>query len=193
MEPVLDPRRCRRGRAQHLLHPRERRQQALRSRSATSSRSRSRRPGSWRSSSHGLSWPRRIGSSIQERAPYVSIVVFGTHNVHRADRTAARAPGRSGPLTEILDETTVADDQDALPVGDAGAARAGALVAVGHHPDRMRQQLRLLHRARGARPRTEISRPFDRTSSTRSSSLADRRGHSRSPCWARTSTRTGET
>ena len=63
----------------------------------------------------------------------------------------------AGPITEIFDAavpTTHEAFPSALPV-----RREVAVRRVGHHPDRLRQHLCLLHRAGGAGP--EISRPFD--------------------------------
>ena len=81
-------RRRRRG-AQHLLHPGERRQQALRQprpaeavegRSATAARS-------W----WPAAWPRRTATWCAQKAPWVD-VVLGTHNVHRAAELVAARP-----------------------------------------------------------------------------------------------------
>ncbi len=55
---------------------------------------------------------------VQARAPYVDLV-FGTHNVHRANELLQRSRVE-GPLTEIL-EATVADDHELFP--SAGSAR----------------------------------------------------------------------
>ena len=77
--------------------------------------------------------------------------MFGTHNVapgRRAAGRAARTAGRS--LVEIL-EATVADDHEAFPSRAAGPPR-GRLRRLGHHPDRLRQLVRLLHRPRRAGP-----------------------------------------
>ena len=60
---------------------------------------------------------------------------------------AARA---DGPVTEIW-EADGARRGRGLPVGPAGPP-GDRLRRLGHHPDRLRQLLRLLHRARGAGP-----------------------------------------
>ena len=80
---------------------------------------------------------------VRERAAHVD-VVMGTHNVHRAAEllrasTARRDHGdlRRGRHRRPRD----------VPVGAAGGPR-DVVQRVGHDPDRLRQQLRLLHRAR---------------------------------------------
>ena len=76
-----------------------------------------------------------------------------------------------------------------VPFGPAGPAR-GAVRGVGHDPDRLRQQLRLLHRAR--RARAARSAGPSTTSSPRSSGPPPT-ASSRSRCSARTSTATAAT
>ena len=80
MERTDEPGRGRRRRPQHLLHPPERRRQALRAPRASEVG-----PGATaracRSPSAAAS-PRRTASCSSQRAPYVD-AVFGTHNVGR--------------------------------------------------------------------------------------------------------------
>ena len=85
---------------------------------------------------------------MRERAPYVD-VVLGTHNVHRAAELVGRGAHRTGPITEILD-AAVLDDHAMFPSAPAGAA-GDVVQRLGHDPDRLRQPLRVLHRAGGAR------------------------------------------
>ena len=88
--------RRRRRRAQHLLHPRERRQQAVRQPRPPQDRG---RPGARAARSWWpAAWPRRTAIVVRERAPYVD-VVLGTHNVHRAAelRRARRAATARSP------------------------------------------------------------------------------------------------
>jgi tRNA-2-methylthio-N6-dimethylallyladenosine synthase len=91
---------------------------------------------------------------VRRKAPYVD-VVLGTHNVHRAGG-AARARDDARAVTEIFDEA-VLDDHAAFPSGAAGAP-GDVVQRLGHDPDRVRQLVRVLHRAavRGV----EVSRPF---------------------------------
>ena len=102
MEPTDDVDDGRRRRAQHVLHPRERRQQALRpprppqaaeGRATPSSRSRS-----------AAVWRRRTGAHPAQARPWVD-VVFGTHNLPQRstccerprDRWAADGDPRGAP------------------------------------------------------------------------------------------------
>ena len=80
---------------------------------------------------------------MRARAPYVD-VVLGTHNVHRAAELLAEARA-GGPITEIWDEA-VTDDHVLFPSA-LPARRDDLLQRLAHDPDRLRQQLRLLHRA----------------------------------------------
>ena len=86
---------------------------------------------------------------IQEKVGWVD-VVFGTHNLTSAPgllrRARDRGPGHGDPR------------RAGARVGHQPAARSrrgarAALCGVGQHPDRVRQLLRLLHRAVGARSR----------------------------------------
>ena len=83
---------------------------------------------------------------VRARAPHVD-VVFGTHNLANAPALLARARAE-GPIVEILEEHE--EYPSALP-----AAARGRSLGVGHDPDRLRQLVRLLHRAVGARDRGE--------------------------------------
>ncbi len=83
---------------------------------------------------------------VAERAGYVD-VVMGTHNVHRAAELLREAEHADRPITEILSEAVDRRPRD-VPLG--AARPAGDVVQrVGDHPDRLRQQLRVLHRPRG--------------------------------------------
>ena len=142
--------RRRRRRAQHLLHPRERRQQAVRQ---------PRPPQAWKDATRrppdrrvGLPRPEGPRRRRQRRRRDVD-VVMGTHNVHRAAELLREAAGRSRPLTEIL-EAAVIDDHAMFPSA-LPARRETSLQRVGDDPDRLRQQLRVLHRARRARRRDQ--------------------------------------
>ena len=103
------PRRRRRRRPQHLLHPRERRQQAVRQpRPPEDLEGRTRR-----SPDRGVGLPGPEGP--RHRAPRAAHVdvVMGTHNVHRASRAAGDG-ARGGPITEILDAAVI-DDHALFP------------------------------------------------------------------------------
>ncbi len=141
--------RRRRCRAQHVLYPRERRQQALRqprtsqdlegrTRGAPDRRFRLPRP-------EGPGPRRHAGGSRRRR--------HGHPQRSSCGRTAGRGPHRRAP-----------DHRDphrgrhrrpgAVPLGAPGTPR-DVVQRVGHHPDRLRQQLCVLHRARGARGRDQ--------------------------------------
>ena len=117
-------RRRRRGRAQHVLHPRERRQQALRQPRPPQG-AQERRPDMQIVVGGCLAQKDR--DLIVERAPHVD-VVFGTHNVRRAAELLAeqRQAGRS--LVEILEETAPTTTRRSLgPAGPPrGRPRAGS-------------------------------------------------------------------
>ena len=72
-------------------------------------------------------------SAIRERAPYVD-VVFGTHNVQRAAELLRESRAR-GPITEILDEAVVGDDET-VPLRTSDPSRAGSC-GMGHDPGRL--------------------------------------------------------
>ncbi len=84
---------------------------------------------------------------IQEKVGWVD-VVFGTHNLTSAPGLLRRAT-TEGPVMEILDAPAPESGSNPL-LGPRRRAR-GAVRGVGQHPDRVRQLLRLLHRAVGAR------------------------------------------
>ena len=129
--------RCRRP--QHVLHPRERRQQALRpprrpqgaeTAAARASRSRS-----------AVAWRRRTGSSCAS-GPVTSTWSSARTTSPTRPRCSRRPRSR-------------ADRRDprgarGVPVRVAGAPR-GRPRGVGHDPDRLRQHVRVLHRAGRAR------------------------------------------
>ena len=73
-----------------------------------------------------------------------------------------------GPVTEIFDEAVL--DDHALFPSALPARRETSLRRLGHHPDRLRQLLRVLHRAGRARAARSAAR--SPTSSPRSSALA---------------------
>ena len=88
---------------------------------------------------------------VRHKAPWVD-VVLGTHNVHRTAELVDHAR-TNGPITEILDEA-VLDDQAMFPSALPGAPR-DHLQRLGHDSDRLRQLVRLLHRAGRARRRDQ--------------------------------------
>ena len=183
-EPATGARRRRRRRAQHVLHPRERRQQALRHARPPEGAERPRDPTcrSW----SAAAWPRRTAIS-SARGPAHVDVVFGTHNVHRAVELLHHAR-EHGPIIEILDEA-VRDDAEAVPVGAAGAARARP-----RRPgSRSRSAATTPARSASCRPcGARRSAGRSTTSSPRSSGWPPT-ASSRSRCSARTSTATGAT
>ena len=81
---------------------------------------------------------------VASKAGHVD-VVMGTHNVHRAAELLRESQGADGPLTEILQEAVI-DDHAMFPSA-LPARRETVVQRLGHHPDRLRQQLRVLHRA----------------------------------------------
>ena len=136
-------RRRRRGGAQHLLHPRERRHQALRPprppqvREGPTSRPPDRRrrlPGPEGPRHHPRAGaPRRRGLRHPQRPP-------------------GHGPARAGPHRRTGHGDLGGDRPRGprrVPVRAARAAGA-AVGRLGHHPDRLRQHLRLLHRPRRA-------------------------------------------
>ena len=86
--------------------------------------------------------------NVRQRAGHVD-VVFGTHNLARAPALLRRAAAE-GPVVEILDAPDP-DGGDAGPGAALGRRARAALRGLGHHPDGLRQLVRLLHRAVGAR------------------------------------------
>ena len=134
--------RGRRGGAQHLLHPGERRQQALRqARPPEVAEGRPSGPGDHRRRLPGPEGPgpdpaagraRRRGVRHPQRAP---------------GRRAAARLARAGPGHRDLGRGPRRGR--GLPLGSGREAR-GRLLGLGHHPDRLRQHLCLLHRAVGA-------------------------------------------
>ena len=86
-------------------------------------------------------WPRRTASSSSSGRRTSTWCSAPT--TWRTRSTCCGAPSCEGPVTEILEES------GGLPLRAAGAARP-AVLGLGHHPDRLRQPLRVLHRARGA-------------------------------------------
>ena len=116
---------------------------------------------------------------VREKAAHVD-VVMGTHNVHRAAELL-RTARAGGPLTEILD-AAVLDDHAMFPSA-LPAVREIVVQRVGHDPDRLRQQLRLLHRPGGARRR---DLPPVRADRRRDRGARRRRESPRSRCSVRT-------
>ena len=88
---------------------------------------------------------------IQARAGHVD-VVFGTHNVHRAVELLARLARRRPAHRDLGGDG--ARRGRGVPVGAAGPP-GHRLRRLGHDPDRLRQLVRVLHRARGAGPRDQ--------------------------------------
>ena len=165
MVPADDRRRRRRRRPQHLLHPRERRQQALRHLGHLKSvKAAPARPPDRRRRLPGPEGPRRHPRSGRRHVD----VVFGTHNVHRAAELLDEAPRRAA-RSPRSSEATDPDDADAFPSA-LPVRREVPWAGVGHHPDRLRQHLRLLHRARRCGARRSAARST--TSSPRSRRLA---------------------
>ena len=114
---------------------------------------------------------------IQERAGHVD-VVFGTHNVHRAAELL-QPRGVDGPVTEIWEEPCSTRPRPSRrPCRPAGPTGCGRL---GHHPDRLRQRLRLLHRARGAGPRDQPAVRRARRRGRGAGRRRRRRGHPARP------------
>ena len=145
------PRGGRRRRAQHLLHPPERRRQALRPPRAPEVGAGARDPAS--RSPSGAASPRRTASccwsgrrtSTRSSAPTTSARVAALLELAR-DRAAS-------PVLEVPD-APASDERDRLPDRDGGPTRP-AVRRVGDDPGRLRQLLRLLHRPLGARARGE--------------------------------------
>ena len=170
----LRPGGRRRHGAQHLLHPRERRQQAVRrpgpaqggegpaTRRAHRGGRVPRPEGS--GAGPGAGRPRRRGVRHPQRASG-----RGTHRPRPPSRAGGGDPHRDGPR-----------GRRGVPVGPACAAGSGAL-RLGDDPDRMRQQLHVLHRARSARPRDQP--PLRRTGRRGAGSGRGRRqrGHPAGP------------
>ena len=90
------------------------------------------------------------GERVRQRAPHVDVVV-GTHNLTRAPALLRQA-AQSGPVVEILDGPVVgADGRSTAPAGcRPGRGARCSLRGMGHHPDRLRQLVCLLHRSGGA-------------------------------------------
>jgi hypothetical protein len=157
--------RCRCRRAQHVLHPRERRQQAVRhARLAEAVEGSERRP-----SDRGCRLPGPEGSRPRARkAPFVD-VVLGTHNVHRSCRTVGRGSWSADPSPRSSTRrcSTI---RPCSPARLPGSSR-DHLQRVGHHPDRFATTRALLHRARRSRVRRSAVR--SPTSSPRFARLAD--------------------
>ena len=173
------PRRGRRRRAQHLLHPRERRQQALRpSRPAEGAEGATTRPAD-----RGRRLPRPEGPRP------------GAASGRRTSTScSARTTSADAPALLRTGAGRGADRRDprrarGVPVGAAGAARRRPR-GVGHDPDRLRQLVRVLHRAVGARQGGEPAHGRHRA---RGRGAGRATAWSRSRCSARTSTPTAAT
>ena len=137
-------RRRRRRRAQHVLHPRERRQQAVRPPRPPEARRRT--PGPTCRSSWPAAWPRRTASSSGRRRRTSTSCSAPTTST--APSTARPRPRRRAGHRDL--RRGRARRPRAVPVGAAGPAR-DHLQRLGHDPDRLRQLVRVLHRA--GRPR----------------------------------------
>ncbi len=115
---------------------------------------------------------------VRERAAHVD-VVFGTHNVHRAAELlhgrATRA-ARSSRSSKPRCSTTRRCSRRPCRRAARDAARG-----VGHDPGRLRQQLRLLHRARGPRARDEPALRRARRRGPPSGGRRRHRGHPPGP------------
>ena len=144
------PRAGRRRRPEHLLHPRERRQQALRHPRPPEVAPGAARPGC-RSRSAAASH-KRTGSGCSS-GRRTSTSVFGTHNVGRVAALLDRGPGR-GPVGPRDPRGAATTPRTRFADGDAGPPRP-PLRRVGDHPGRLRQLLRVLHRPVGPRSRAE--------------------------------------
>ena len=175
-------RRCR-G-AQHLLHPRERRQQAVRPPRLAEAVEGAARDGDRQIVVAGC-LAQKDRELVRRRRRTSTSCSAPTTSIARAQLIDEARHG--GPITEILDEA-VLDDHALFPERAAGAARDD-VQRLGHHPDRLRQLVRVLHRAGGARPRSADRSP---TSSPRSTGWPAT-ASPRSPCSARTSTATAAT
>ena len=123
---------------------------------------------------------------VRRRAAHVD-VVMGTHNVHRAAEllhvAGTDGPGDGDPRRRRPRRPRP------VPVGPAGRAR-DVVQRVGHDPDRLRQQLRVLHRAGGPRRR---DLPAVRRDRRRGPASSPPPASPRSRCSARTSTATAAT
>ena len=179
MEPTDDLDDGRRRRAQHLLHPGERRQQALR----PPRRLKALKDGRPGPPDRGGRLPGPEGPRADRRA--------GRPRRRRVrhPQPGPRAPTLlerarlEGPIVEILEEHEAYPS--ALP-----ARRERRPLGLGHDPDRLRQLVRLLHRADRARRRGQPPHGRHRP---RGRGARRRRRASRSRCSARTSTPTGAT
>jgi tRNA-2-methylthio-N6-dimethylallyladenosine synthase len=92
---------------------------------------------------------------VRQRAPWTD-VVLGTHNVHRAAELLDQA-GRTGPLTEVLDEAVIDDHllfPSALPARRETSYNAWVTIQIGCDNS---CAFCIVPSVRGA----EISRPFD--------------------------------
>ena len=92
---------------------------------------------------------------LRERAPQVDLV-FGTHNLASAPGLLRRVT-LEGPIVDVLDEPIAGGDP--AHASALSARSRSAMVGLGDDPDRLRQLLRVLHRACGPWPRGE---PADR-------------------------------
>ncbi len=145
-------RRCRRRRAQHLLHPGERRQQALRH--ARPPQVRSRTPGP-DLRDHGRRLPGPEGPRPRSgRGPATSTSCSAP--------TTCTGPSscstRPGPPARWSRSGTRPLARGPRPSPRRCRRAVRSTLGVGDHPDRVRQRLCVLHRA--GRARREISRPF---------------------------------
>ena len=114
---------------------------------------------------------------VRQKAPYVD-VVLGTHNVHRTAELIERGSPRR------------ADHRDprrggARRSGDVPQCAAGAsrdhVQRVGHHPDRLRQLVRVLHRPGSSRRRDQPSVRRRRRRGHSSGVRGCQRGHAPRP------------
>ena len=124
---------------------------------------------------------------MREQAPYVD-VVLGTHNVHRAAELIEHARARRPDHGDL--RRGGARRPGHVPVSALPARRETTLQRLGHDPDRLRQLVRVLHRAGRAR---RGDQPAVRRCRRRGRSASPPRASPRSPCSARTSTATAAT
>ncbi len=146
LEPTQRPRGRRRRRPQHLLHPGERRQQALRPpRAPQEPQGPSPGPPDRGRRLPGPEGPRRD----RQPAPATSTSCSAPTTWPMPRRCSPKRPGPGVPVVEILEEHEAYPS--ALP-----ARREVDHSGLGHDPDRLRQLVHVLHRAvvRGA----EVSR-----------------------------------
>ena len=125
-------------------------------------------------------WPKRTGPPSSSAPP--GWTPSGAPTTWATPAIFSPPPVRPAtPVLEILDAPgSSPGDEEAFPSALAGPPGAG-LGGLGHHPDRLRQQLRLLHRARRARPRGQPAVRADSGGGRAAGRGGHRRGHPARP------------